>query len=88
MDLNTVLTRNPDAAYRIYGGQATVVLPARAEVHVINEIGSTVWERIDGMKTLGRILDDLLSDYDIERARAEADLLEFVASLHNQGMVS
>ena len=88
MDLNTVLTRNPDAAYRIYDGQATIVLPARAEVHVINEIGSSVWGRIDGAKTLRRILDDILSEYDTERAQAEADLLEFAASLHAQGMVS
>ena len=32
-------------AFRIYDGQATVVLPARSNVHVINEIGSMVWER-------------------------------------------
>lgn len=88
MDLNTVLTKHPDAAYRIYEGQATVVLPARSKVHVINEIGSAVWERIDGARTLGGILEDILRDYNIERAQAESDLFEFAASLHAEGMVS
>ena len=45
-------------------------------------------ERIDGVKTLGRILEEILNDYDIERAQAEADLFAFAASLHAEGMVS
>ena len=88
MDLNTVFTRNSEAAYRIYDGQATVVLPSHAKVHVINEVGSSVWERIDGVKTLGQILDEILDEFDIERARAEVELFEFVAALRAEGMVS
>jgi hypothetical protein len=87
MDLNTVLSRNPEAAFRLYEGQATVVLPTESKVHVINEFGSTLWERIDGVKTLGRILEEILNEYDIDRARAEADLFEFAASLRAEGMV-
>ena len=49
MDLGSVLTRNTDAAYRIYDGQATVVLPGRAEVKVINAPGSLIWDQLDGV---------------------------------------
>jgi hypothetical protein len=88
MTLSTVLTRSPDAAFRIYDGQATIVLPARAEVNVLNEFGSAVWNSIDGERTLGEILDSLLSEYEIGREQAETDLLEFVAQLRAHGMVS
>ncbi|HEV8122374.1 MAG TPA: PqqD family protein [Candidatus Polarisedimenticolia bacterium] len=88
MNLSTVLTRSGEAAFRIYDGQATIVLPARAEVNVLNEFGSAVWDAIDGRSTLGEILDRLLPDYDISREQAEADLLEFVGSLQAHGMVS
>jgi len=88
MDLDTVLRRNPDAAHRIYDGQATVVLPGRAEVKVLNEAGSLIWDKIDGVRTLGEILEAVLEDYDIDRARARDDLCAFVETLGEHGMVS
>jgi hypothetical protein len=88
MDLNTVLSKSNDAASRTYDGQATIVLPSRAEVKVLNEIGSKVWDSIDGRRTLGQILDTVLEDYDIPREQAERDMLDFVGELRTQGMVS
>jgi Coenzyme PQQ synthesis protein D (PqqD) len=88
MTLDEVLTKNPNAAYRIYDGQATVVLPDQAEVNVLNEIGSAVWERIDGRRSLRAILDAILETYDISREEATRDVLEFAASLREHRMVS
>ena len=88
MDLNIVLSRSPDAASRTYDGQATIVLPSRAEVKVLNEVGSRVWESIDGRRTLGEILDTVLAEFDVPRDKAMADVFEFVGALKAQGMVS
>jgi len=88
MDLNTVLSKSPDAASRTYDGQATIVLPSRAEVKVLNELGSRVWDAIDGRRTLAQILATLLGEYDVPREQAERDVLDFVGELRTQGMVS
>jgi hypothetical protein len=88
MDLSIVLTKSPDAAYRTYDGQATIVLPSRAQVSVLNEVGSAVWERIDGRRSLQEILDGIMEDFEITRDRALTDLEAFVADLRAQGMVS
>ena len=88
MDLNTILTKTPDAAYRIYDGQATIILPARAEVKVLNEIGSLVWDAIDGQLTLAAILDRVVQEFDISREQAQDDLFAFLTELHEHGMVS
>ena len=88
MDLDTVLTRNPDAAYRVYDGQATVLLAEGAEVNVINEIGSLVWDRIDGVRTLGKILEEVVAEYEVSREQAQRDMLEFAASLREHNMVA
>jgi hypothetical protein len=88
MDLNTVLSKSPDAASRTYDGQATIVLPSRAEVKVLNELGSRVWDAIDGCRTLAQILETLLEEYDVPREQAERDVLDFVGELRTQGMVS
>jgi Coenzyme PQQ synthesis protein D (PqqD) len=88
VDLGAVLAKNPNAAYRIYDGKATVVLPDRAEVDVLNEVGSAVWDRIDGARTLAQILESVLEDFEVERERALSDMLEFVAVLRAHQMVS
>ncbi len=87
MKLDTVVTRNPNAAYRVYDGQATIVLPDQAKVNVINEIGSLVWERIDGKKNLGELVESILKDYEVTREQAEKDVIEFVTSLKAHEMV-
>jgi coenzyme PQQ synthesis protein D (PqqD) len=88
MDLSTVLSRNPEAAFRIYDGQATVVLPGRSEINVLNEIGSLIWERLDGQRTVGEILQAVLDAYEIDSEQARNDTLEFLSSLQAHGMVT
>lgn len=88
MDLGAVLSRNPGAAFRVYDGQATVVLPDRGEVKVLNEVGSLVWERIDGKRTVEQILEAVLEDYEIGPEEARRDVLDFISALREHGMVS
>ncbi len=88
MDLDVVLTRSTNAAYRVYDGQATVVLPDGAEVNVLNEAGSLVWEAIDGKRTLRQIVESVLSVYEGKPEETEKDVLEFVAELRQHRMVS
>lgn len=88
MDLGTILSKTPDAAYRIYDGEATIVLPSKAEVTVLNPVASLVWDAIDGRRTLAEILDSVLRDYEVPREQAMRDLLEFVNTLREQGMVN
>ena len=88
MDLSGVPIKNPKAAYRIYDGKATVVLPERAEVNVLNEVGSVVWDRIDGKRTVGEILQAVLEAFEVSPEAARRDVLEFIATLRENGMVS
>ena len=86
-DLEAVLSKNPDAAFRTYDGLATVVLPGRAEVDVLNAVGSVIWQQIDGQRTLAQILQAVMDEFDIGPDEARQDLLEFVDELRQHGMV-
>ena len=92
MDQGAVLRKNPSAAYRVYDGQATVVMPERAEVKVINEIGSVIWDKIDGTRTVGQIVESslvsVLEGYDVTPDEARRDILTFLGDLTEHGMVS
>ena len=92
MDQGAVLTKNPNVAYRIYDGEATVVMPDRSEVKVVNEIGSVVWDKIDGKRTVGQIvesaLEAVLKDYEVTPDELRRDILAFLGDLREHGMVS
>ena len=88
IDLLAVPRRSPNSAYRIYDGQATIVLPDRAEVNVLNPIGSIVWDRMDGTRTVAQIIEAVVEEYEIAPERARLDVLEFIETLRQHGMVS
>lgn len=91
MDRGAVLKKNPNAAYRVYDGQATVVMPDRAEVKVVNEVGSLIWEKIDGHRTVGQVvesaLESILKDFEVAPDEARRDALDFIGALYDHGMV-
>jgi len=86
-DLEQAPARNPNSAFRIYEGQALIVLPERGENHLLNPIGSHIWDRLDGRRSLQEILDSIVAEFDVPADQARADLLEFVANLRLKGMV-
>jgi len=88
LTLDTVLRKNPNAAYRIFDGQATIVLPDQSEVNVLNQLGSQVWERIDGSRTVGQIVEAVLQEYEVGPETARRDILEFIGTLYDHGMVT
>jgi hypothetical protein len=87
IDLQDVLKRSPNSAFRVYDGQATIVLPDRAEVKVLNEVGSLVWERMDGARSVADIIDAVIAEYDIAPEEARRDVLSFIETLRESGMV-
>lgn len=88
IDLLAVPKKSPNSAYRVYDGQATIVLPDRAEVNVLNEIGSLVWDRMDGTRTVSQLIEAVVAEYEIEPEKARRDVLEFLEALREHGMVS
>ena len=91
MDQGAVLKKNPNAAYRVYDGQATVVMPDRAEVKVVNKVGSLIWEKIDGRRTVAQVvesaLESIVKDFEVAPDEARRDALAFIGDLCDHGMV-
>jgi hypothetical protein len=66
---------------------ATVVLPGRGEVKVLNRVGARVWDLMDGARSLGEILEIVLSEYDTNPEELEKDVRDFVRDLERSHML-
>lgn len=67
-------------ASRVIDGKAVVITIDRNELHVLNAVGTRVWELADG-RPLSTIVDDIVREFAVERERAAADVCAFAEQL-------
>ena len=89
MNLEARLAREPGIVARAIAGE-TILVPVskRAQdmgLFTLNEVGSFVWERLDGERPLARIADELTEAFEVDAARAREDLLDFGRQLAEAG---
>ena len=79
--------RNPTAAFRIFEGQATIVLPDGSYIKVLNEVGSRIWELMDGTRDIPGLASVIAGEFEITPQEAERDVREFVDDLGRNNML-
>jgi hypothetical protein len=84
----TVPIPNPQVVSRIAGDEAVLLHPLQGKVSVLNDVGATVWELIDGHRSIRQIAILVSRQFDIDPHTAEADTLNFLAELAERGVVS
>jgi hypothetical protein len=67
-------------ASRVIDGKAIVITIDRNQLHVLNDVGTRVWQLADG-RSLTEIVDAIVSEFEVERERATADVHRFVEQL-------
>jgi hypothetical protein len=88
----TVLRRSERFVSRSVGGE-TFVVPVRAGVadleaiFTMNEVGTAIWTRLDGQKSVGELARALAAEFDVTEADAAADVAAFVELLASKGLV-
>ena len=53
----------------------------------LGEVGGFIWQRLDGSCELRAIADAVSREFEVSATEAEGDLLEFVVSLAELGLV-
>jgi coenzyme PQQ biosynthesis protein PqqD len=78
---------HPQVASRIVDGEALLVLADSGEVTVLNGVGSRIWELVDGSRSVGQIVDTIVTEYDTTREQAEQDVSSFIQELVDNKML-
>ncbi len=88
MHLGTRLSIPPQVMSRRVG-EETVLLDLESGLYFgVDQVGQRVWELAGSGQTLGNIVDVIVDEFDVERAQAEADVLEFAATLVERGLLA
>jgi coenzyme PQQ synthesis protein D (PqqD) len=81
MDANKYPVAHPQVAARIVDGSAVIVLADSGTVTVLNEVGTSVWELIDGTRSIGAIVQAIESEYEVSLEEAARDVQELIQQL-------
>ena len=74
------LLQNERTACRVIGGKAVVITIDENQVHVLNSVGTRVWELADG-RPLDAIVDAIVDEFEVERTQAALDVCTFAERL-------
>jgi len=80
-------SRNEDTPYRIIDGVAMIVNPERGTLCTLNEVGTYIWERVNGVTTMSKVIEDVCDTFEVEKNQAVKDVEEFINDLMSKNML-
>jgi hypothetical protein len=87
LDRSKPLVRHPEVVGEVVDGEAVLLLPHTGSVVVLNEVGRTIWELLDGTRPLDEIVAQVVAEYEVGLAQAQSDTTGFLDSLLARGLV-
>ncbi len=78
-------TRN--VAWRIIEGEAFLINLNDSMCHQINNVGSLIWQSIDGKRKLKEIVSIIVSEFEVDEEKAKADLIDFIKILQQKNLI-
>ena len=91
-DLTKCFLKESDFATRSILGE-TIIVPVKAgvgdlnSIYILNELGTQIWELIDGKRSINRMIEEICKAYDVGQEEAEKDTMEFLSSLEGSGLI-
>ena len=92
MNLMSVYEKKEDIVTRRIADE-TLLVPIRSHladmqrIFALNPVAEYIWQQLDGKQNLENILEGITTNFQVERARAEADMQEFISQLLGAGLI-
>ncbi len=83
-----ILSKNEEEiAYRIIGGQTTIIHLKGNTFNVLDVLATRIWELIDGRISISQITERIYQEFDVERSVLNHDCLDFLGEMLEKGLL-
>ena len=71
----------------------TIIVPVRNgvselnSIYSLNEAGTSIWNLINGQRTLEQIVEAISDEYEVTAEQAETDVFDFLGRLEGEGLI-
>lgn len=85
--LDTTVAASPDHISSDLGEEAVILGLSRGRYYGLNRVSLFIWRHIQTPRQISSICDQVVAEFKVDRERAEADVLELVSKLADEGLV-
>jgi hypothetical protein len=85
--LDSIVSVAPDQVSCELDGEAAILNLTKGAYHGLDAVGAAVWNLITNPTPVSKIVDTIVAQFDVDRARCERDLLVLLAQLDERGLV-
>lgn len=78
---------SPDVLFQEVSGEIVLLDLASESYFGLDEIGARIWTLLNEEKAVGQIVEVLLDEYEVDRARLEADVNDLLENLLEAGLI-
>lgn len=86
MHIENYISKNRELVWRIVDDEVVIMDPEGKLLHILNDLGSRIWEISNGQNRVKDIILKICAEYDVQEQRAQVDILEFVEQLVQKGL--
>ena len=93
VELETIYVPSEDVVAREIEGELVIVPlfsgigDMEDELYTLNETGKAIWDRLDGVRSLKDVAQDLVAEFEGTRAEIERDVIGLIEELSRRKMV-
>jgi coenzyme PQQ biosynthesis protein PqqD len=87
MMLNSIPERSDQLLSRVMEDGTVIVSPEDGQLTVVNEVGSFVWDLIDGQRTVATIIQLVVNHFQATQDQASYDVLAFLETLEQRKLL-
>lgn len=86
--MDQIVTLSAEVVFQEIGGES-VLLDLRTSTYFgLDPVGTRIWQLLAADGQVGRVVEQMLAEYDVARPRLEADVAALLAELAEAGLVS
>jgi hypothetical protein len=87
LELSSRVCRNPEMVSGNMDGETVMMSIVRGEYFGLDLIGSRIWEMIKQPVTIEALIEQLLTEYEIDRETCSRDVLDFLEQIQDKGLL-
>lgn len=80
--------RLPSVRWRVIEARVVLIDANEGELVHLNEVGSRIWELLDGTRSVAQLVDELQAGFDVSSARLRENVTRFLRKLHRMELIT
>ena len=87
VNIDSVITKNTEIDDTDLDGEKVMMNLDKGQYFMMNEVGSRIWELIEGNTPIVNIIEALTNEYDVDEETSENTVMEFLGRLKNADLI-